>query len=199
MVIKGWVSSPISPNFWGAQHPPRASRGQTLESHVFLASPPRSRLQPGGGLGCTVLSPARARRPGLFGHVTGMPRHTCRGAARGRARPRSCRRAASGSRSPRVRCAHARSSRFPARRPTARTELEPPSRSGDSPQPSQAAIGRPAPPRRPRLSRRANGRGQGHVARRDTPGGAAQSWAPGCPRAKRTCCAAGPHPQGGWW
>lgn len=85
MVIKGWVSSPISPNFWGAQHPPRASRGQTLESHVFLASPPRSRLQPGGGLGCTVLSPARARRPGLFGHVTGMPRHTCRGAARGHA------------------------------------------------------------------------------------------------------------------
>lgn len=116
---------------------------------------------------------------------------------RSRARPLSCRRAASGSRSLRVRGAHARSSHLPARRPTARTELEPPSRSGDSPQPSQAAIGQPAPPRRPRLSCPANGRGQGHVARRDTPGGAGLVWAPGCPRAKRTCCAAGPHLQGG--
>lgn len=43
MVIRGWVFSPISPNSRDAQHPPRASQGQTLEGHVFLATPPRPR------------------------------------------------------------------------------------------------------------------------------------------------------------
>ena len=154
-----------------------------------LLGPPEARPLRVTSFGLAPALPAPAwRRTGLHGPVPlprpapwplrsrdrDAPAHL----PRSRARPLSCRRAASGSRSPRVRCAHARSSRLPARRPTARTELEPPSRSGDSPQPSQASIGRPAPPRRPRLSRPANGRGQGHVARRDTAGGAGQGWAP---------------------
>lgn len=195
MVIKGWVSLPISPNFWGAQHPPRASRGQTLESHGFLASSPRSLLQP-GGLGCTTLSPARARRPGLFGHVTGMPRHTCRGAARGRppvdarhpgAAPYACAvPTPAAPASPPAGPPRAQSSNLPAAPETARSRVRPQSA-------SPRLRGGPASPARPMAGGRVTWRG---ATRRAGPAwagrrGASERSARAVPPA-RTC-------REGWW